>query len=61
MGRSAGAERSADRTGDTVREDRQEDQVIRELRDGIAVDNRDHHHHGHDHDHGLDDGYGMGD
>ncbi|OYY89863.1 MAG: conjugal transfer protein TraD [Sphingomonas sp. 28-66-16] len=61
MGRSAGAERSADRTGDTVREDRQEDQVIRELRDGIAVDNRDHHHHGHDHDHGLDDGYGMAD
>jgi type IV conjugative transfer system coupling protein TraD len=61
--RSESASKSVARAGDSHSQDRQEDQVIRELRDGIAVDPRaEHHHgHGHDHDHGIDDGYGMGD
>ncbi|MFS0774314.1 type IV secretion system DNA-binding domain-containing protein [Sphingomonas sp. 1P08PE] len=59
--RSDGTAKGAARGGQTPGEDRQEDQVIRELRDGIALDPNAHHHRGHDHDHGLDDGYGMGD
>ena len=60
--RSDGAAKAAARGGQTPGEEKQEDQVLRELRDGIAVDPHHHHHHrGHDHDHGLDDGYGMGD
>lgn len=40
---------------------RQEEQVMRELRDGIGTESTKHHDRGHDHDNGLDDGYGMGD
>jgi hypothetical protein len=59
--RSDVASKGVAKGGERVSQERQEDQVLRELRDGIAVDTRAHHHHGHDHDHGIDDGYGMGD
>lgn len=59
--RSEDTTKGSARGGQTPGGDRQEDQVIRELRDGIALDPNAHHHRGHDHDHGLDDGYGMGD
>lgn len=42
--------------------DRQEDQSVRELRDGFATDrNGDHHHrhHGHDHSPEIDDDMEM--
>ena len=43
--------------------DRQEDQSVRELRDGFAtIGNADHHHrhHGHDHSPSVDDDMDMG-
>jgi hypothetical protein len=59
--RSVEAGKSAARGEAGPADTRQEEQVMRELRDGIGTESTKHHDRGHDHDHGLDDGYGMGD